>query len=96
MSDTTNGQNTPAQDFCSFVPDAPFGYDFSSICAVHDDNYGPSSTVSRYEADTIFREALHEACRAQYGDAWLCHASAEVYYIGVRLFGGWFYEGAFG
>lgn len=92
MSTTSTGQTAPA-DYCTMAPDAPFGFDFSGICAIHDDNYGPSSTVSRSEADRIFYESLQNACDTQYGGSWLCHMSADIYYIGVRLFGGLFYEG---
>ena len=89
MSTTSSGQT----DFCTFVPDAPFGFNFSNVCAIHDSYYSASSTVSRAEADRIFYEGLHNTCDTQYGGSWLCHLSANVYYVGVRLFGGFFYEG---
>ncbi len=92
MSTSSTGQAASA-DFCTMVPDAPFGFDFSGICAIHDNNYGASSTVSRAEADRIFYEGLQNTCDTQYGGSWLCHLAAKIYFIGVRLFGGSFYEG---
>ena len=81
------------QDYCSWVPDSPFGFSFGSICAIHDDNYGPNSTVSRATADDIFYNGMVNACDAQYDGSALCHLMASIYLIGVRLFGGFFYEG---
>ena len=86
MSDTT-------QDFCTFVPDSPFGFSFGAACAQHDNNYGPGSTVPRAAADRIFYDAMQQACDTQYGGSAMCHLMADVYFIGVRLFGGFFYEG---
>ena len=81
---------------CTWAPDAPFGFDFSAICAVHDLNYSAQSTLSRWQADMIFHEGMKGICDANYGGSWLCHLMADVYLIGVRLFGGAYYEGADG
>ena len=81
------------QDYCSWVPDSPFGFDFGAICAIHDDNYGPNTTVSRATADAIFYNSMSNTCDTQYGGSALCHLMAGVYFIGVSLFGGFFYEG---
>jgi len=86
MSNTT-------KDFCTFVPDSPLGFSFGAACALHDNNYGPGSGVSRAAADQIFYDAMQQTCHTQYGGSALCHAMADVYFIGVRLFGGFFYEG---
>jgi hypothetical protein len=92
MSTSSNAQQ-PVTDFCSFVPDAPFGFDFSGACALHDQQYGADSMVTRWDADREFYNNLQTTCDVQYGGSWLCHLSAAVYYIGVRLFGASFFEG---
>jgi hypothetical protein len=84
---------TYSTDYCTLAPDSPFGFSFGAICAIHDDNYGPNSTVSRPQADQIFHEGMRNVCDTQYGGSALCHLMADVYFIGVRLFGGIFYEG---
>lgn len=82
-----------SSDFCTLVPDSPFGFSFGAICAIHDDNYGPNSTVSRSTADQLFYDGMRNACDTQYGGSALCNVMADIYFIGVRLFGGFFYEG---
>jgi hypothetical protein len=49
--------------------------------------------VSRPLADQIFHAGMRNICDTQYGGSALCHLMADVYFIGVRLFGGIFYEG---
>ncbi len=88
MSNTTE-----PQDYCTLVSDSPFGFSFGAICAVHDENYGPNSSVSRTAADEMFYNDMINTCYTQYDDSALCNFMATVYYIGVRLFGGLFYEG---
>ena len=82
-----------SQDFCTLVPDSPFGFSFGAICAIHDDNYGPNSTVSRSTADQLFYDGMRNTCDVEYGGSALCNLMAGIYFIGVRLFGGFFYEG---
>ena len=82
----------PKQDYCTMVPDAPFGFDFSQPCMGHDQNYSADSTVSRATADQIFRDAMYQSCDANYGGSLLCYATATVYYLGVRSFGWLFYD----
>jgi len=88
--------NNTTQDYCTMVPDSPFGFSFGAICAIHDDNYGPNSTLSRYAADQMFHDGMRNACDTQYGGSAMCNLMADIYFVGVRLFGGLFYEGAGG
>lgn len=80
-------------DGCTLVPDAPFGFDYRSACDRHDDNYSAGSLVSRAEADAMFKADMHNICATNYNDSFGCNAVAEVYGLGVELFGGFFYEG---
>ncbi|WP_415661393.1 phospholipase A2 [Roseateles sp.] len=81
------------RDYCTGVPDSPLGYDFASACMAHDENYSRDTTMTREEADLQFRADLHAICEANYNDSAVCHALAEIYYMGVSLFGWLFYEG---
>lgn len=81
-------------DYCTGVPDAPFGYDFSSACNTHDQNYSADTSMTQEQADTQFLNDMLEICETNYDDAWLCTATAYVYYWGVDSFGSWFYDGA--
>lgn len=90
---TSNRATGPTGDFCTLAPDAPLGFDFSAACYVHDLNYGSNSSVSRQEADQIFYNSMRNICDTQYGGSGLCHWAAKVYFVGVRMFGDFFYEG---
>jgi hypothetical protein len=83
-------------DGCTLVPDAPFGYNYRSACDRHDDNYSAGSLVSRAEADAMFKADMHNICATNYNDSFGCNAVAEVYGLGVELFGGFFYQGGGG
>ena len=80
-------------DWCSNVPDSPFGYEFGGNCRTHDINYGPDTPYTRSEADSIFLSDMIATCNNQYDGSLLCKATAVVYYVGVRVFGGSHYEG---
>ncbi|MFA9275001.1 MAG: phospholipase A2 [Candidatus Aquirickettsiella gammari] len=80
-------------DWCTAVPDQPFGYDFSGACQNHDANYGSTSLLSRLEADNQFLVDMKAVCASTGGDV-LCYGTAYVYYLGVRIFGASNYEGS--
>jgi hypothetical protein len=78
---------------CTGVPNRPFGYDFKEICDRHDVNYEPGTNFTRGEADSRFLRDLLARCDDTYQNSALCIATAYVYYLGVRVAGGFFYEG---
>ena len=83
---------------CSGVPDAlPGIYDFTAPCERHDACYALG--VDRLACDRAFREDLHVACQAQHPAAtdprrFLCLVFADLYFLGVRLFGGLAFAGS--
>jgi hypothetical protein len=69
-------------------------FDFTEACAEHDACYAEG--VDRLACDLAFREDLAAACVAQHPDAfdprrYACLAFAEFYFLGVALFGGFFF-----
>ena len=80
---------------CTGVPDTlPGIFDFTEACEEHDVCY--AAGVDRLACDVEFREDLVAACVTQHPDAldarrYLCLTFAELYFIGVRLFGGFFF-----
>ena len=80
---------------CTGVPDSiPGIFDFSAACATHDACYGQG--VDRLACDVQFREDLLASCVALHPTALspgrlLCSVFAELYFAGVRLFGGFFF-----
>ncbi len=77
------------------MPDATPGvFDFTAACIQHDACYAAAG--DRLACDTAFRQAMIAACFAQFPDVYdarryTCLTFAELYYFGVRLFGGFFY-----
>ena len=77
---------------CTGVPDTlPGIFDFTAACEQHDACY--RAGVNRLACDQAFREDLLASCRAQHPDVfdprrYLCFGFAELYYAGVRAFGG--------
>jgi hypothetical protein len=77
---------------CTGVPDTlPGIFDFTAACESHDACYAEG--VDRAACDEAFRADLLASCSAQHPDVfdvrrYLCFALAELYYLGVRLFGG--------
>jgi hypothetical protein len=77
---------------CTGVPDTlPGIFDFTAACERHDACY--AAGVDRLACDEAFRADLLASCDAQHPEAfdvrrYLCFALAELYYLGVRLFGG--------
>jgi len=78
---------------CTAVPNALFGYNFKPACDTHDINYSSDTIYSKAQADQVFLNDMLNICRDQYNDAFLCQITAEIYYIGVTLFGGSYYDG---
>lgn len=85
----------PDGEPCTGVPDAiPGVFDFTAACIHHDACY--ASAGDRLACDMALRQAMTAACLAQRPDVYhvrryTCLAFAELYYFGVRLFGGLFY-----
>ena len=85
----------PDGEPCTGVPDAvPGVFDFTAACIRHDACY--AAAADRLACDTAFRQAMIGACLAQHPVAYdarryTCLLFAELYYAGVRLFGGFFY-----
>lgn len=78
---------------CTGVPDSPFGFEYAPSCNNHDMNYSDTTTMSRAEADAQFRTDMLNTCDTKYDGSLLCKVTANVYYVGVRILGGFFYEG---
>jgi hypothetical protein len=83
-------------DGCTLVPEAPSGVSFHDACVAHDLCYflqqGRSACDSALYTDMkqACNEALaHGASAKVYAS---CRTWAAVYYTGVRLFGGYFYN----
>lgn len=85
----------PDGEPCTGVPDAiPGVFDFTAACTQHDACYAEG--VDRLACDVAFRTDMIEACQAQHPDVfdprrYRCLTFAELYFIGVRLFGGAFF-----
>ena len=87
---------SPAQsDSCTAVPDNFGSAIFTSACATHDLCY--SSSTDRLRCDQRLLLDLRAACYQAYwrqpGLLLSCYTVAAIYYVGVRLFGGYFYAG---
>jgi hypothetical protein len=87
---------SPAEsDSCTAVPDNFGSAIFTGACATHDLCY--SSSTDRLQCDQrLFldlRSACYEAYKRQPGLLLSCYTVAAIYYVGVRLFGGYFYDG---
>ena len=80
---------------CTGVPDAiPPIFDFTASCEQHDACYAQG--VDRLGCDLAFRENMVAQCETQHPDAldanrYACLTFAELYFLGVRLFGGSFF-----
>ena len=79
-----------SSDSCSWSPDQPLGFDFSTSCDRHDFGYRNYKAQSRFtedgrlRVDDNFKADMYGAC----GDDGTCKAAANVYYAAVREFGG--------
>ena len=80
---------------CTGVPDSiPGIFDFTDACAAHDACYA-SGEQTRAECDNQFRQDMNAACVAQHPSAldpgrYACLFFAQLYFVGVSLFGGFF------
>ena len=85
----------PDGEPCTGVPNSvPGVFNFTAQCAQHDACYVAGG--DRLACDTTFRQAMVSACTAQHPDLadprrYLCLTFAELYFLGVRLFGGFFF-----
>ncbi len=89
--------STAEADSCTAVPDT-FGLaDFTGACDIHDVCYSPGSSVDRALCDRqlLFnlRLACYQAYATQPGLLLTCYTVAAIYYVGVRLFGAYAYDG---
>jgi hypothetical protein len=79
-----------SSDGCTDVPDAPLGYDFLTACWRHDFGYRNYKAQHRFtenaraRIDGQFKADMYTICNGRV----FCQATAEVYYLGVRQFGG--------
>ncbi|MCA1186914.1 MULTISPECIES: phospholipase [unclassified Saccharopolyspora] len=79
-----------SSDSCSYSPDEPLGFDFSTSCDRHDFGYrnykaqGRFTDDGRLRVDDNFKADMYSVC----ADDGLCKAAANVYYAAVRQFGG--------
>lgn len=67
-----------------FIPNKPFGFDFTQACARHDLHYTAPNGMSRATADSIFLDDM----LAVVGDNVLGRITAYAYYSAVRVGGG--------
>ena len=85
-------------DACNFVPDTFGDADFSDACRAHDVCYSPGSPIDRMQCDLLFLQALTAECAEAYQFDFacrlICNALAGIYFLGVRLFGGFAYHGS--
>jgi hypothetical protein len=81
---------------CTAVPDAiPGLFDFTGACANHDACYS-SGEKTKAECDSAFLQDMTAACVAQHPSAldparYVCLTFAQLYYLGVLLFGQFFF-----
>jgi len=80
-------------DGCTLVPEAPSGVDFHDSCVAHDLCYFLHNTT-RAACDAALYNSLKQDCGSatsvkQYTS---CRAWAALYYAGVRLFGGYYWN----
>jgi hypothetical protein len=89
--------STAEADSCTAVPDAFGRANFAPACDTHDFCYSPASEFDRAECDAQLLVDLQSACyqayRSQPGLLLTCYTVAVIYYVGVRLFGAYAYDG---
>lgn len=81
---------------CTGVPDTiPGIFDFTDACAAHDECYA-SGGQTQAQCDESLRQDMVATCAVQHPSAldagrYLCLTFAQLYFFGVRLFGGFFF-----
>lgn len=89
--------STAEGDSCTAVPDNFGRANFTTACAIHDQCYSPQSSTDRLQCDQQLLLNLRLACYRAYatqpGLLLTCYTVAAIYYVGVRLLGGYFYAG---
>ena len=94
---STDSNSAGENDSCTAVPDSFGSANFTRACAIHDQCYGPESSTDRAQCDLQLLGYLRLACYQAYAtrpaQLLTCYTVAAIYYIGVRLFGGYFYDG---
>ncbi|GAB2667742.1 hypothetical protein GCM10027271_29270 [Saccharopolyspora gloriosae] len=84
-----SGQLDWSSDSCSWSPDEPLGFDFSTSCDRHDFGYRNYKAQDRFSEDNRlriddnFKADMYSGC----DDDSTCKAAANVYYEAVRQFG---------
>jgi hypothetical protein len=100
LSAASQSTTQSTTDSCTAVPDMFGRADFGRACAAHDVCYSRPSTTDRLQCDQQLLLGLILACNHGYpasADTPLrltCYTVAGIYYVGVRLFGGFFYMGS--
>jgi hypothetical protein len=88
--------STAVGDSCTAVPDTFGDADFTAACDLHDACYG--SSTARLACDLALWAGLRAACEDAYpagsGPRLTCYTVAAIYFVGVRLFGAYFYTGS--
>jgi RHS repeat-associated protein len=92
----------PTGDFCTRVPDEPFGFEFAHCCADHDYCYGHCwenlIREGQRRCDGTFLRCMQDYCNSAYSTRpfrrVLCLRIARNYYRGVRVRGGRYYRDA--
>ncbi len=76
------------------MPDSGAFFDFTRACQGHDSCYTTGgSEWDRYVCDRDFRSAMLQDCSTRSGlAAFKCRLLANVYYIGVRIGGEFFFN----
>ncbi len=89
--------STTKNDSCTAVPDNFGSAHFTPACDIHDQCYSPQSSTDRRQCDrqllVNLRVACHQAYSTDHTRLLSCYTVAAIYYVGVRLFGGYFYDG---
>ncbi|MBK9127950.1 MAG: hypothetical protein IPM13_09130 [Phycisphaerales bacterium] len=88
---TPSDQKAPTNGCSSPFGDAPSGVNFRGACDEHDRCY-QTLGKSRFECDNEFYADMAHLCLAYASSEWQlaeCLRWAMVYYIAVRVFGGW-------
>ncbi len=95
----TNSSSYSQLDYCGSgrfqgIPDFYKGIYIGLACLTHDESYGPSSLVSRFDADKQLGDDITSILIANGISPTEAGNVGQVYFLGVRTFGAIFYDGA--